>query len=45
MGKVTKTIIITTKEVTKETVKFGGKVVVGVCSGIRYLFGKPFPKR
>lgn len=45
MGKVTETIVITTKEVTKETVKFGGKIITGACSGIRYLFGKPFPKK
>lgn len=41
---VTKTIAITTREVTKETIRFGGRIVIGVCRGIRYLFGKPFPK-
>lgn len=45
MGQVVKTIAITTKEVTKETIRFGSKIVTGACSGIRYLFGKPFPKR
>lgn len=41
---VIKTIATTTKEVATETVRYGSRIVIGACRGIRYLFGKPFPK-
>lgn len=44
MGKVTETVIKTTKVVTKETVRYGTLIIIGACRGVQYLFGKPFPK-
>lgn len=44
MGEVTRTIKSTGKLVVVETVKYGGRIVIGACRGIQYLFGKPFPK-
>ena len=43
MGKAIETVIRTTKEVAKETVKLGSRIVIGAASGVRYMFGKPFP--
>jgi len=44
MGEVTETVKSTGKLVVKETVRFGGRIVIGACRGVGYLFGKPFPK-
>lgn len=44
MGEVIKTIKDTGKVIVVETVNFGGRIVIGVCRGVGYLFGKPFPK-
>ena len=44
MGEVTKAVKDTGKVVVVETVRYGGRIVIGACRGIQYLFGKPFPK-
>ena len=44
MSEVTKTIKNTGKLIIVETVHFGGRIVIGICRGVGYLFGKPFPK-
>lgn len=44
MGEVTRTVKSTGKLVVVETVKYGGRIIIGACRGVRYLFGKPFPK-
>lgn len=44
MGEVTETIKDTGKTVVVETARFGGRIVIGCCRGVQYLFGKPFPK-
>jgi len=44
MGEVTNTVKDTGKVVVVETVRFGGRIVIGACRGVQYMFGKPFPK-
>ena len=44
MGEVTKEIKETGKTIVKETVHFGGRIVIGACRGVGYLFGRPLNK-
>lgn len=43
MGEVINTVKETGKTITTETVKFGGRIIIGVGRGVMYLFGKPLP--
>ena len=44
MGETIEAIKETGKDIARETISIGTQIVVGACNGVRYLFGRPFPK-